>query len=202
MSKDIFDLMGENDIPGVKRLLQETPSIISSRNEYGFTPLYEAVLLSAYPIIYLLLRAGASPDEKTDEPPDESESPREASIRLGRHEISEIFLGKGDSFDDNNEELSIDSLNESDEDGNTLLHHMASNNDVDSVIYLLSRGVDIKRNNKGETPLDIIFVSGTLSMRKGIYTFIRMGLGKNMILSPDVCVSNNPLYYEAVQSLK
>jgi len=177
----LFEALDDSDVAAVKRLLGEDPQRISCRNEYGFTLLYEAVLLDEPKIIEVLLDSGADRNAMSDN----GETPLAAAKRLNRPHLALLLSGESsdqlaesaqrrrekgkevvtdsdiDSENDHMEDsaimdnLDLNDLNAVDETGNTLLHDTIRDNDLDSTLYLLHRGVNLTANAEGENPIQL-----------------------------------------------
>ena len=118
------------------------------RNLAGKGRAYFAIIVGALPMLFLVIAAGISNSGSTGFTATEQ---REIDLFLAEYGIIDQFLAEyefNDTVMRNNLTKSVDV------EGNTLLHHAASNEQLVVVRYLISKGADVNvRNRDGWTPL-------------------------------------------------
>jgi ankyrin repeat protein len=130
---------------------------LSGVDEIGATPFWRAAYASDVDAMRLLIAHGADPNIPTSKP-------------AGRPRTGD-GVGYGEGFAANShrnapsgwmpavkylvEELGAD-VNARDHEGNTALHHAAARGDNEMILYLVSKGADVKAVNRaGETTVDM-----------------------------------------------
>jgi len=150
----IHDAAARGDLAKVKALLKDNPELVSSRDNWGDTPLDMAVRYRHKDVVKLLLAKGVDINAKTGGYP-----PLFTAVESGQKEIVELLLAKGAE------------VNAKIGDGETPLHMastgIASRKDIAEL--LLAKGADINakttadRNgglDKGGTPLHLAAEDG------------------------------------------
>jgi len=160
-------------------------SDLSGMDESGATPFWRAAYASDVPAMTLLVSRGADPNIPTTKPAGRrfAEGAREAAkdnsglapIPVGGPSVTPLMaasgLGYAEGFAANShrihpagwmpavkylvEELGAD-VNARDHDGNTALHMAASRGDNEMILYLVSKGADLKAvNREGQNVADM-----------------------------------------------
>jgi ankyrin repeat protein len=160
-------------------------SDLSGIDESGATPFWRAAYASDVPAMNLLVSRGADPTIPTMKPAGRRfaegarEAPRDVSglppIPVGGPSVTALMAASGvgyaEGFAANShrihpagwmpavkylvEEIGLD-VNARDHDGNTALHHAASRGDNEMILYLLSKGADLKAiNREGQNAADM-----------------------------------------------
>jgi uncharacterized protein len=159
---------------------------LSGVDESGATPFWRAAYASDVEAMRLLVSAGADPNIPTIRPagrPRPADSQREAGadisglppIPVGGPGVPPLLaaagVGYGEGFAANShryaptgflpaiqylvDELGAD-VNAVDYDGNTAIHHAAARGDTESILYLVSKGADVRRlNREGQSTADM-----------------------------------------------
>ena len=159
---------------------------LSGVDEIGATPFWRAAYASDVDAMRLLVASGADPNIPTMRPagrPRPADSDREAGadvsglppIPVGGPGVPPLLaaagVGYGEGFAANShryaptgflpaieylvDELGAD-VNAVDYDGNTAVHHAASRGDTESILYLVSKGADVRRlNREGQSTADM-----------------------------------------------
>ncbi len=159
---------------------------LSGVDESGATPFWRAAYASDVEAMRLLASYGADPGIPTMRPPGRprpADSEREAGadisglppVPVGGPGVPPLLaaagVGYGEGFAANShryaptgflaaikylvDELGAD-VNAADYDGNTAIHHAASRGDTESILYLVSKGADVKRlNREGQSTADM-----------------------------------------------
>jgi ankyrin repeat protein len=159
---------------------------LSGVDEIGATPFWRAAYASDVDAMRLLVAHGADPNIATIKPagrPRTGDGGREVvedvsglpPVPVGGPGVTPLQaatgVGYGEGFAANShrnapsgwmpavkylvEELGVD-VNARDHEGNTALHHAAARGDNDMILYLVSRGADVKAVNRaGETTADM-----------------------------------------------
>lgn len=143
LEETFMDAVEEGKLDVVRKMLQEKPALIGTRDEGEATPLHLAVSKSRTEIVKLLLEKKAEINAKDHL----GETPLHLSISADEDlAIAELLLAaKADP-------------NIADADGNTPLH-LTTERDVAEL--LVAKGADIgARNNEGRTPLHEAVASG------------------------------------------
>jgi ankyrin repeat protein len=155
----------------------------SGVDEQGATPFWRAAYASDVEGMKLLVARGADPDIPTTRSPgrqrpgadDGREVTKRPQIPVGGPGVTALQaaagVGYGEGFAGNAhrfaptgmlaavkylvEELHMD-VNAEDQDGNTALHHAAARGDNEMILYLVSKGADVKVVNRdGKTTVDM-----------------------------------------------
>jgi ankyrin repeat protein len=160
-------------------------SDLSGIDESGATPFWRAAYASDVPAMKLLIARGADPTIPTMKPAGRrfAEGAREtakdvsglAPIPVGGPSVTPLMAASGvgyaEGFAANShrihpagwmpaitylvEDVGLD-VNARDHDGNTALHHAASRGDNEMILYLLSKGADLKAvNREGQNVADM-----------------------------------------------
>ncbi|MGG3928307.1 ankyrin repeat domain-containing protein [Metabacillus fastidiosus] len=125
----LFYLTEIDEFEEIKNILRKNPSLISGRDQYGFSILHAAVMTENEELVEYLIEMGADVNAKNDE----GISPLHIVLDEG---VAECLLNNGD----------------------TPLHTQVSEGEesIDVIQFLLKRGAKpVMRNKFGETPLDI-----------------------------------------------
>ena len=126
------------DLDSLKKFLDDDPSLVNEKDEYGFTALHEAVGEHSVETIHLLLAAGADVNIKNDD--------EITPLHLVAYDyIAEALLDAGADI-----ESGANSV------GTPLHTHAAEPESNEVIEILLKRGANkLAQNSNGETPVDI-----------------------------------------------
>jgi cytohesin len=128
----------------VKELLSEDPSLVSSRDRAGQTPLHQAAMWGKKDLAALLLESQAPVNAVNGS----GETPLHMAVARSRKEIVELLLA------------SQAEVNARDANGNTPLFPAAREDNKDIAQLLLARGADVNaRNKENKTPLILAVTS-------------------------------------------
>ncbi|MED4531271.1 ankyrin repeat domain-containing protein [Metabacillus fastidiosus] len=135
----LFYLTEIDELEEIKNILRKNPSLISGRDQYGFSILHAAVMTENEELVEYLIEMGADVNAKNNE----GICPLHIVLDEG---VAECLLNNGALIDAaaNN--------------GDTPLHTQVSEGEesIDVIQFLLERGAKtVMRNKFGETPLDI-----------------------------------------------
>jgi ankyrin repeat protein len=160
LAGEIHHAVHENDIPKVKKLLQDNPDLISAKSEHGYTPLHMAASHGYKDMAELLLANKAEVNAKDD---NDSTTPlHQAAVAPGDHsDLVEMLLAhKAD-------------VNAADKNGLTPLHYAVLSNNRDVAKSLLSHGgnANAKDNQRGQTPLIVAVGNGSKEMAELLLEF-------------------------------
>jgi ankyrin repeat protein len=138
-SGDIFDAAKRGDVEKVKALVEDNPHLVSSKDNYGMTPLHLAANKN---VAEVLLANKAVVDARDDH----GRTPLNWAIQSGRYDVVELLLAKGAE------------VNAKDDTGRTSLHLAAVNSGhkgrKEVVELLLAKGADVNaKDDHGLTPL-------------------------------------------------
>jgi ankyrin repeat protein len=191
-------------------------SDLSGVDETGATPFWRAAYASDVPAMKLLVSRGADPNLPTVKPagrPQFGDSNREvkdvsglAPIPVGGPSVTPLMaatgVGYAEGFAANShiihpagwmpavkylvEQLGAD-VNARDHDGNTALHNAAARGDIEMILYLVSKGADVKAlNREGQTTADMANgpVQRTQPYPEAVELLVKLGAKNN-----DKCVS-------------
>ncbi len=137
MNEEFNDAAVFGDVEKVNRILEKDSSILSKKDEYGFTVLHNVVGEHYFEIVELLIEHGADVNAQNDE--------GIAPLHLAAYpETAEILIKRG-------ARVEIESTR-----GETPLYVHASEQDgFDVLVVLLENGASPNRKNgRGETPID------------------------------------------------
>ena len=141
MCQQINKAVKGDNLPEVRQLLKNDPSLVSSRDENGFTPLHLAAANGYKSMVEFLLGAKADVNAKDDAG---STPMHQAAAAEGEHgDIVELLLAhKAD-------------VNAADKQGLTPLHYALLADNPDMARVLLNHGANpnVKDNKAGHTPL-------------------------------------------------
>ncbi|MGG3889851.1 ankyrin repeat domain-containing protein [Metabacillus fastidiosus] len=135
----LFHLAEIDEFEEVKNILSENPSLISGKDEYGFSILHAAVMTENEELVEYLIEMGADVNTKNDE----GISPLHIVLDAA---VAKCLLNNGALID------------AAANDGDTPLHTQVSEGEesIDVIQLLLKRGAKpVVRNKFGKTPLDI-----------------------------------------------
>ena len=89
---EIHEAAENGDLAKVEALLKDNPALVSSRNNYGTTPLHLAVENSHKDVAEFLLSKGADVNAKDNY---DGEEPLQAAAQVGHKDVVELLLSKG-----------------------------------------------------------------------------------------------------------
>jgi ankyrin repeat protein len=186
-------------------------SDLSGVDETGATAFWRAAYASDVPAMKLLVSRGADPNLPTIKPagrPQFGDSNREvkdvsglAPVPVGGPSVTPLMaatgVGYAEGFAANShvihpagwmpavkylvEELGAD-VNARDHDGNTALHNAASRGDIEMILYLVSKGADVKAvNREGQTTADMANgpVQRTQPYPEAVELLVKLGAKNN-----------------------
>jgi len=135
----IHTAASNGDLVRLRSLLQQDPSLLSTRNKIGNTPLHLAALDGRARAVELLVRAGAPVDQLTTD----GWTPLLHASQLGELDTARVLLDLGAN-------VNFRSTNY----GNSPLHRAANFGYIDMANLLIARGAQVSiRNNSNNTPL-------------------------------------------------
>jgi cytohesin len=148
MCQQIHKAVKDNNLPEVRQLLKHDPSLVSSRDENGFTPLHLAAANGYKSMVEFLLTTKADVNAKDNAG---STPLHQAAAADGGHsDIVELLLAhKAD-------------VNAADTQGLTPLHYalLADNPDVATALLNHGANPNVKDNTAGHTPLILAAAKG------------------------------------------
>ena len=186
-------------------------SDLSGVDESGATPFWRAAYASDVPAMKLLIARGADPHIPTVKPagrPRFGDQQREvtdvsglAPVPVGGPSVTPLMaatgVGYAEGFAANShiihpsgwmpavkylvEELGAD-VNARDHEGNTPLHNAASRGDIEMILYLVSKGADVKAvNREGQTTADMANgpVQRTQPYPEAVELLVKLGAKNN-----------------------
>jgi ankyrin repeat protein len=186
-------------------------SDLSGVDETGATPFWRAAYASDLPAMKLLVARGADPQIPTVKPagrPRFGDQQREvtdvsglAPVAVGGPSVTPLMAATGqgyaEGFAANShiihpagwmpavryliEELGAD-VNARDHEGNTALHNAASRGDIEMILYLVSKGADVKAvNREGQTTADMANgpVQRTQPYPEAVELLVKLGATNN-----------------------
>ena len=186
-------------------------SDLSGVDESGATPFWRAAYASDVPAMKLLVSRGADANLPTIKPagrPQFGDSNREvkdvsglAPVPVGGPSVTPLMaatgVGYAEGFAANShiihpagwmpavkylvEELGAD-VNARDHDGNTALHNAAARGDIEMILYLVSKGADVKAlNREGQTTADMANgpVQRTQPYPEAVELLVKLGAKNN-----------------------
>ena len=186
-------------------------SDLSGVDETGATPFWRAAYASDVDAMRLLVARGANPSLPTVKPagrPQFGDSPREVKdvsglppVPVGGPSVTPLMaatgVGYAEGFAANShrihpagwmpavkyliEELGAD-VNAKDHEGNTALHNAAARGDVEMILYLVSKGADVKAvNREGQTTADMANgpVQRTQPYPEAVELLVKLGAKNN-----------------------
>jgi len=135
----IHTAASNGDLVRLRSLLQQDPSLLSTRNKIGNTQLHLAALDGRARAVELLVRAGAPGDQLTTD----GWTPLLHASQLGELDTARVLLDLGAN-------VNFRSTNY----GNSPLHRAANFGYIDMANLLIARGAQVSiRNNSNNTPL-------------------------------------------------
>jgi ankyrin repeat protein len=186
-------------------------SDLSGVDETGATPFWRAAYASDVPAMKLLVARGADPNLPTIKPagrPQFGDSNREVKdvsgippVPVGGPAVTPLMaatgVGYAEGFAANShiihpagwmpavkylvEEMGAD-VNARDHEGNTALHNAAARGDIEMILYLVSRGADVKAvNREGQTTADMANgpVQRTQPYPEAVELLVKLGAKNN-----------------------
>ena len=186
-------------------------SDLSGVDESGATPFWRAAYASDVDAMRLLAGRGADPSVPTIKPagrPQFGDSPREVKdvsglppVPVGGPSVTPLMaatgVGYAEGFAANShrihpggwmpavkyliEELKAD-VNAKDHEGNTALHNAAARGDIEMILYLVSKGADVKAvNREGQTTADMANgpVQRTQPYPEAVELLVKLGAKNN-----------------------
>jgi uncharacterized protein len=186
-------------------------SDLSGVDETGATPFWRAAYASDIDALKLLVARGADPTLPTVKPagrPQFGDSPREVKdvsglppVPVGGSSVTPLMaatgVGYAEGFAANShkihpagwmpavkylvEELGSD-VNAKDHEGNTALHNAAARGDLEMILYLVSKGADVKAvNREGQTTADMANgpVQRTQPYPEAVELLVKLGAKNN-----------------------
>jgi uncharacterized protein len=186
-------------------------SDLSGVDETGATPFWRAAYASDIDAMKLLAARGADPTLPTVKPagrPQFGDSPREVKdvsglppVPVGGPSVTPLMaatgVGYAEGFAANShqihpagwmpavkylvEELGAD-VNAKDHEGNTALHNAAARGDIEMILYLVSKGADVKAvNREGQTTADMANgpVQRTQPYPEAVELLVKLGAKNN-----------------------
>jgi ankyrin repeat protein len=186
-------------------------SDLSGVDESGATPFWRAAYASDVDAMRLLVARGADPSVPTIKPagrPQFGDSPREVKdvsglppVPVGGPSVTPLMaatgVGYAEGFAANShrihpagwmpavkyliEELKAD-VNSKDHEGNTALHNAAARGDIEMILYLVSKGADVKAvNREGQTTADMANgpVQRTQPYPEAVELLVKLGAKNN-----------------------
>ena len=186
-------------------------SDLSGVDESGATPFWRAAYASDADAMRLLVARGADPSVPTIKPagrPQFGDSPREVKdvsglppVPVGGPSVTPLMaatgVGYAEGFAANShrihpagwmpavkyliEELKAD-VNAKDHEGNTALHNAAARGDIEMILYLVSKGADVKAvNREGQTTADMANgpVQRTQPYPEAVELLVKLGAKNN-----------------------
>ena len=186
-------------------------SDLSGVDETGATPFWRAAYASDVPAMKLLVSRGADPNLPTIKPagrPQFGDSNREVKdvsgvppVPVGGPAVTPLMaatgVGYAEGFAANShiihpagwmpavrylvEELGAD-VNARDHEGNTALHNAAARGDIEMILYLVSKGADVKAvNREGQTTADMANgpVQRTQPYPEAVELLVKLGARNN-----------------------
>ena len=148
MCQQIHKAVKDNNLPEVRQLLKNDPSLVSSRDENGFTPLHLAAANGYKSMVEFLLTTKADVNAKDNAG---STPLHQAAAADGEHsDIVELLIAhKAD-------------VNAADKQGLTPLHYALLADNPAVAMALLNHGANpnVKDNKAGHTPLILAAAKG------------------------------------------
>lgn len=137
----IFTAIVYKDLRTFRRLLENDKTLVNSRDEYGFTPLHQAILYDNFKACELLIKKGASVHDRTEN--------GDTPLHLACIHRRDIMCGR----------LLLENgalVNITNEYGRTPLHEAASQNDIEYCRILLENGALVnEKTNYQQTPFHL-----------------------------------------------
>jgi HEAT repeat protein len=144
---EIQDAAKSGDLEKVKALLKDNPDLVSSKDSYGYTPLYYAARYGHKDVAQLLLANHAEVNAK------DNYGLTPLHWAMDHKDIAELLLAKG--ADVNSKTI----------DGRTPLHIAAQHGSKNVVELLLAKHADVNANDdNGKTPLDAAVYMGYMDV--------------------------------------
>jgi uncharacterized protein len=155
---EIHDAIQNGNLPKVQALLQDNPQLVSSKSEYGWTPLHWAAMEGHKVAAKLLLAKGADVNANAED----GSTPLHAAAGNGDDSIrSNVFLDNEETV-----ELLLASkaqINAQDKYGQTPLHGAAMWGHMKVAEVLLTKGANVNiKDIKGQTPLHVAKQRGVI----------------------------------------
>lgn len=142
---EIRDAMRKSDLPQIQALLKSDPSVVSRKDENGWTPLHFAAAEGHKDVAELLIANKADVNARNNH----GSTPLHDAAYEGHKDVAELLVAnKADVSARNN-------------DGSTPLHNAAYEGHKDIVELLLANKANVDaRNRKGDTALQVAAWSG------------------------------------------
>jgi len=137
-SQELFDAIKNNDLPGIKTLLETNPQLLTSRDETGNTPLHIAAGLKQYETVSFLIGRGADVNSLNTN----RQSPLHVASSFRSADIARLLIEKGADVSLADYQL------------HTPLHYAARSGSGEVTDLLLKSGAPVEaRNTYDRTPL-------------------------------------------------
>ena len=145
----IHDACASGNVPQIKALLKNDPSLVFIKDNYGATPLHLAAINGHKDVVELLLASRADANAKNNK----GWTPLHAAAAGGHREVAQLLFASGADIDAQAQE------------GETPLHLAAMSGPhgyMDVVEFLLANKADVNaRDDNGNTPLHSAAYTGS-----------------------------------------
>lgn len=177
---EIHDAAKNGELARVKALLKENPELVSSKDEFGWTPLHLAAANGHKGVAEFLLANKADVNGKSND----GDTPLHAAARSGQKDLAEFLLA-------NKAEV-----NATNKDGMTPLHLAAreGNKDVAEVLVAAKADIDA-RDGEGSTPLH-------WAASQGYKNVVQLLLAGKTDVNASDNLGNTPLHYAMLNGYK